>query len=281
MIKNKNFKRSLTALLGVLLLGTCLVGCSFFDGEADAKNKKAKKPDKEVTATVDEKKAAKNSESSLKPTKDDTKLSKDDAKQKKEDAELEDKNIKGNIFRDVRGLKTPLDKVSQEARNYAATEWKKIIPENEKFIFIDKFTKKLYLIRGEKVLGYCDCALGKNPGQKVKEGDMTTPHGVFPIESIEDASWWSHDFKDGKGEIKNAYGPWFIYLNTYELSNGKWDGIGIHGTNPDQSFVRTVTDDNYNRASEGCIRLLNDNVNILKKHAKKGMLVVIKGDANN
>ena len=73
MIKNKNFKRSLTALLGALLLGTCLVGCSFFDGEADAKNKKVKKPDKEVTATVDEKKAAK--DSSLKPTKDETKLS--------------------------------------------------------------------------------------------------------------------------------------------------------------------------------------------------------------
>lgn len=269
----KIYNKKITSLMGILLLSGCVLGCSSFNNEADAKSKKNKKNDKETVQTTDGKQTVKTANGtdvvvSTKPTKP-------------AGVATPVAQPVENIFKDVRGVKTNLEDVPVEARQYAASVWNTVIPATEKFIYIDKMNYKLYLIEGNKVLGFCDCALGKNPGQKVKSGDMTTPHGVFPIEEINDASWWSHDFKDGKGEIPNAYGPWFFYLNTYNLSKGNWDGIGIHGTNPDERFVKTVTDDAYHRASEGCIRLLNDNVLKLKEHAKVGMKVVIKGDDNN
>ena len=70
------------------------------------------------------------------------------------------------------------------------------------FILIRKSEFKLYTVdKNGVVLSTYDCALGKNIGQKEKEGDMKTPDGIFPIDEIIDASTWSHDFKDGKGEI--------------------------------------------------------------------------------
>ena len=112
-------------------------------------------------------------------------------------------------------------------------------------------------------------AIGKNPGQKQRSGDMTTPVGTFPIAEIDDASAWTHDFGDGQGEIRGAYGPWFLYLDTSALSRGNWDGIGIHGTH-DPDSVGT-------RASEGCIRLHNKDIDELKtKYAQVGSLVTIK-----
>ena len=107
-------------------------------------------------------------------------------------------------------------------------------------------------------------AVAKNPGDKQKTGDNRTPTswgsavaiparyagaavGVpsaqvpFVVEEICDASYWTHDFGDGKGVIEGAYGPWFISLDT------GWIGIGIHGTH-DPASIGTM-------ASEGCIRL--------------------------
>lgn len=137
------------------------------------------------------------------------------------------------------------------------------------FILIKKSEFKLYAIDGQgNILAGYGCALGKNPGQKEKEGDMKTPDGVFPIDEIIDASWWMHDFHDGKGVIKGAYGPWFISLDTMKLSGGRWSGIGIHGTHAPES-IGTM-------ASEGCIRLNNENISRLKQFVKVGMKVVIE-----
>lgn len=137
------------------------------------------------------------------------------------------------------------------------------------FILVKKREFKLYAVDSNgNILATYGCALGKNAGQKEKEGDMRTPDGIFPIDEILDASSWTHDFKDGKGEILGAYGPWFISLNTINLSNGHWGGIGIHGTHAPES-VGT-------QASEGCIRLNNDDIVALKSFAKVGMKVVIE-----
>ncbi len=120
---------------------------------------------------------------------------------------------------------------------------------------------------GKEIKAY-KCTLGKNPGQKEKEGDLKTPTGTFLVDEILDASAWTHDFGDGKGEIKGAYGPWFISLDTNAMSKGKWGGIGIHGTH-DPASIGTL-------ASEGCIRLANDNLNDLKQYVKVGTKVVIE-----
>ena len=44
-------------------------------------------------------------------------------------------------------------------------------------------------------------ACGRALGNKEKPGDMKTPEGLFSVQQIQDASAWTHDFGDGKGEI--------------------------------------------------------------------------------
>lgn len=137
------------------------------------------------------------------------------------------------------------------------------------FILIKKSEFKLYAVDGQgNILAAYGCALGKNAGQKEREGDMKTPDGVFPVDEILDASSWTHDFHDGKGVIEGAYGPWFISLDTTSLSHGYWGGIGIHGTHAPES-IGTL-------ASEGCIRLNNADIIKLRQFAKVGMQVVIE-----
>lgn len=106
-------------------------------------------------------------------------------------------------------------------------------------------------------------ACGRNPGNKKIIGDYKTPEGVFRVSRIEDAADWSHDFKgDTLGEIKGAYGPFFIRL---DVPGQK--GIGIHGTH-DSASIGT-------RASEGCIRLDNREITRLASAVRPGTMVVI------
>ena len=135
-------------------------------------------------------------------------------------------------------------------------------------ILIRKSEFRLYLLKDGNVVNSWPVALGKNAGQKRMSGDMKTPDGTFPIDEMLDASYWTHDFGDGKGEIEGAYGPYFISLDTSNLSGGAWDGIGIHGTH-DPASIGT-------RASEGCIRMHNSDLLALKKQISVGTQVTIE-----
>ena len=135
-------------------------------------------------------------------------------------------------------------------------------------ILIKKSAFRLYLLESGNVVQSWPIALGKNEGQKLVSGDMKTPDGSFPIDEILDASYWTHDFGDGKGEIEGAYGPYFISLDTSNLSGGAWDGIGIHGTH-DPASIGT-------RASEGCIRMHNNDLLTLKNQISIGTQVTIE-----
>ncbi len=130
------------------------------------------------------------------------------------------------------------------------------------WIKIIKHKHRLYVMEDDKVIKNYEVAVGKNRGQKERAGDNRTPEGKFSVQQIQNASYWTHDFKDGKGVIKGAYGPWFIRLKT------GWNGIGIHGThNP----VSIGTND-----TEGCIRLHNkDLVELNKLFIKIELPVVI------
>lgn len=135
---------------------------------------------------------------------------------------------------------------------------------NASFIIINKaeMTLSLYNYRGE-LIQKSGVATGKNFGSKQSVGDLKTPEGTFNIASIEDASNWSHDFKDDSlGVINNAYGPYFIRLN---VPNQK--GIGIHGTRDEKSIG--------SRASEGCIRMKNEDILQLVTKIKTNCVVVI------
>ena len=112
--------------------------------------------------------------------------------------------------------------------------------------------------------------LSKNKGNKERPGDMRTPESPadkpFEITQIQDASTWEHDFGDGRGKIL-AYGHWFLRLATPGHS-----GIGIHGSTNNRESVP-------GRASEGCIRLLDEDIITVKeKYAYVGMPVIIKGE---
>lgn len=123
-------------------------------------------------------------------------------------------------------------------------------------------TLSQYNYKGE-LLHQFKVATGKNFGDKTQIGDCKTPEGVFTIEEVVDASTWSHDFKgDKQGAIQGAYGPYFIRLN---IPGQK--GIGIHGTHDNNSLG--------NRASEGCIRLNNNDLTKLVNNIITNSVVVI------
>ncbi len=134
------------------------------------------------------------------------------------------------------------------------------------FIVIDKqnFTLNLINESGDSIVEYgISCAV--NYGNKEKKGDHKTPEGTFKINQLLNARGLSHDFKDGKGPIKDAYGPWFLRLNVPGFID-----IGIHGT-PFPESIGT-------RATEGCIRLKNEDILDLKPRVKVGTTVIILPD---
>lgn len=136
-------------------------------------------------------------------------------------------------------------------------------------IIIDKgdMSLKVYDPQGDVIKQY-GIGVGKNYGSKQNRGDYRTPEGVFRVQEIQDASTWRHDFGDGKGEIRGAYGPYFIRLYT-----PPHQGIGIHGTH-DPASIGT-------RCTEGCIRLENDNVKELKEMVYPGLPVVVLPSEND
>ena len=130
-------------------------------------------------------------------------------------------------------------------------------------LIITKSSYRITLLdNGEPIKEY-NCAVGRNPGQKTKTGDAKTPVGSFKVESINPSSDWVSD-EDGKG----AYGPWFITLDTKELSKGEWNGIGISGTNKPEGLGRA--------SSAGSVRVRTSDIEEIKKYVKVGTIVTIK-----
>ncbi len=142
-----------------------------------------------------------------------------------------------------------------------------IIPtiNGEKRIVINKRQLLLSVIEKEDTILTFPVCLGKNWGQKQIAGDKKTPEGTFRISMIQNSSSWQHDFKDGKGLRKSAYGLWFFRLNTPMSKH-----IGIHGT----CFPGSIG----SRSSDGCIRLSNENLRELYPHVFIGMEVLILPD---
>ena len=140
---------------------------------------------------------------------------------------------------------------------------RKIVNNGKYRIDVNKSTYTLTLYQGDELIKEYPIAIGRNPGDKQRRGDHRTPVGNFKIVSIESSSSWSHDFRDGKGKIKGAYGPWFLRLD----AKG-WKGIGIHGTHD--------PDSRGTMATEGCIRLSNEDIAELRQYAYRNMPVTIR-----
>lgn len=134
------------------------------------------------------------------------------------------------------------------------------------FIVIDKegFSLTLVDAAGEAIVSY-GMACAVNYGPKKVAGDHKTPEGVFKINELLNAKGLSHDFGDGKGPVRDAYGPWFLRLDVPGFRD-----IGIHGT----PFPESIG----SRATEGCIRLRNEDILDLKRRVRLGTPVIILPD---
>lgn len=150
----------------------------------------------------------------------------------------------------------------------AAQDFRKYLSQVDEypFIVISKTALTLDLVdaQGNSIVQY-GCACAKNFGPKERRGDHKTPEGTFKITQLLNARGLSHDFGDGKGPIRNAYGPWFLRLGV----PGYID-IGIHGTHLPESIGT--------RATEGCIRLANEDITDLKQRVHVGTPVIILPD---
>ncbi|MBR6440874.1 MAG: L,D-transpeptidase [Bacteroidales bacterium] len=135
--------------------------------------------------------------------------------------------------------------------------------EGQNLVVVSKWNQRLVVQnpQGDTLLS-CRVGLGSNIGQKRMEGDRRTPEGIFPIVEIQDASQWRHDFGDGHGLRRGAYGAWFIRLAVEGFT-----GIGLHGTCFPES-IGTLS-------SEGCVRLLDSDLEALVRLVHKDDLVVI------
>lgn len=155
------------------------------------------------------------------------------------------------------------------------------LDSRNKILIVNKETQTLTVYDAffGKIKSYA-ISTGENPGNKLISGDLKTPEGIFPIIGIEDAKDWTYDFKDGKGPITGAYGPFFLRLKVdnenifYNVksdfnftSDNEFIGIGIHGTHLNE-LIGT-------RASHGCIRIKNDDLLDLQKYIASGTLVSI------
>ncbi len=139
--------------------------------------------------------------------------------------------------------------------------------DGERCVVISKERMAMYVMEEDGTLLHAyDMACGKGIGDKVEENDMKTPEGKFLIQGVFDAKEWVHDFGDGRGLVRGAYGPYFVRLDT-----PPFEGIGIHGTHDPASIG--------SRATEGCIRLTNADISdFVRNYARVGMPVVILKD---
>lgn len=129
-------------------------------------------------------------------------------------------------------------------------------------IVVDKPSFQLHVIASDNdTLATFPVALGMNCGDKRQEGDRKTPEGHYKVVSIEDSTDWDGDASG------SDYGPWFLRLGA-----GKWDHIGIHGTNVPSSVGK--------RASLGCVRLHNADLVNLRRLVGVGSDVSILPDTS-
>ena len=123
-------------------------------------------------------------------------------------------------------------------------------PQNKHAIAVDTSRARLYLFensaKGLKLLGDYYISVGKSGIDKVAEGDLRTPLGVYFVTSNLDPK-----------SLKDFYGVGALpinYPNPYDARRGKTGGgIWLHGAPPAQ-FARAP------KATDGCVVLANQDL---------------------
>jgi lipoprotein-anchoring transpeptidase ErfK/SrfK len=128
-------------------------------------------------------------------------------------------------------------------------------------VVVDKEGLRLYLIYHGEVARIYPIAIGKGDAEKELS---VTPEGVFVIDAkIKDPPWYRRGERIEHGDPRNILGTrWMGFKPTSELT-----GYGIHGTTEPQTVP--------GRASNGCIRMHNADVEELFEWVPKGTKVYV------
>ncbi len=168
-----------------------------------------------------------------------------------------------SALRDYEGTATPvlpkLDKRKEIPREYSTTPGRLHVPRQ---IIVNKDRCRLVMLNafGDTLHTNQVCS-SRNRGQKHVKDDCRTPEGTFPLYGVYNSTDWTY-----KDTGSKCYGPFFLSLKTPTYS-----GVGIHGTNAPGSIP--------GRSSHGCIRVLNENIVILKSLVNKDTRVTVLPDA--
>jgi murein L,D-transpeptidase YafK len=178
------------------------------------------------------------------------------------------------------GINAPADRVADlreeavarlRAHRERPTEGKlprylmKLKPEQQYAIVVDTSRSRLYLYRNEgdrpRYVADYYISSGKLGAQKVREGDLKTPIGVYHVTA---------DLSQRK--LPDLYGTGAFpinYPNDWDRRQGRsGHGIWLHGT-PSDTFSRPP------RASDGCVVLSNDDLDTVAKYVQVGLTPVI------
>jgi len=146
--------------------------------------------------------------------------------------------------------------------SYAAT----ISQLSENLVVVDKKDNEVHLVDYDegklKVRRSFHATLGKVPGDKMEEGDLKTPDGIYEISS-----------RLIKPQIKPIFGPLALYVtypNAYDrkLKKTGFD-ILIHGTDNPSRLKKDFD-------TKGCVALANEEVKVVSDFTKlKNTKVII------
>ena len=136
---------------------------------------------------------------------------------------------------------------SKPAAGTVPSQFVNLAPKNRHAIAIDTTRARLYLFEntasGMALLGDYYISVGKSGTEKIVEGDLKTPLGIYFVTSNLNPKL-----------LKNFYGSGALpinYPNQLDIQRGKTgSGIWLHGTPPDQ-FSRAPL------ATDGCVVLAN------------------------
>lgn len=144
----------------------------------------------------------------------------------------------------------------------------KLRAEQQYAIVVDTRRSRLYLYRNDggqpRYVSDYYISSGKNGAQKVREGDLKTPIGVYHVTSSLPPQKLPDLYGTGAFPIN--------YPNDWDKRQGRnGHGIWLHGT-PSDTFSRPP------RASDGCVVLANGDLDTVAKYVQIGQTPVIISD---
>ena len=141
----------------------------------------------------------------------------------------------------------------------------KLKPEQQYAIVVDTNRSRMYLYRNEgetpRFVADYYISSGKLGAQKLREGDLKTPVGVYHVTA-----------NLSQQKLPDLYGSGAFplnYPNDWDRRQGRsGHGIWLHGT-PSDTFSRPP------RASDGCVVLSNNDLDTVAKYVQVGLTPVI------